>query len=154
MGMPGARLIVTLHCPASLCRQRQDSSPSLSEVNSKALTTHYRSNSDLSTAQSDAWLLHRKAWLFPTTYQPGGISTSGPDLWTPESRAKLWKGTASSEKATVLNPTDAFSHQPQNQPTKVLVDTCPAEQMGSSLSPKETFPRPSQKLPSESSTQT
>lgn len=56
---------------------------------------------------------------------------SDPDPWTPESRAKSWKGTASSEKATVLNPTDAFSHQPQNHPARALVDTCPDEQMGS-----------------------
>lgn len=51
----------------------------------------------------------------------------------------MWKGTASSEKATALNPTDAFSHQPQNHPARALVDTCPAEQMGSTTpSPHNT----------------
>lgn len=44
------------------------------------------------------------------------IIAYGPDPWTTESKAKSWKETASSEKAAVLNPTDAFSHQPQNHP--------------------------------------
>lgn len=53
----------------------------------------------------------------------------------------MWKGTASSEKATALNPTDAFSHQPQNHPARALVDTCPAEQMGSTTPSTHTHPR-------------
>lgn len=120
----------TATCPNAQCRHRQDSNPSLSEVYPEALTTQDRSNSDPSAAQSGAWLLQGRACPLPTTYQPGGIIASGIDPWTPESTAQLWKGTASSEKATALNPTDAFSHQPRNHHVMALADTWPAEQMG------------------------
>lgn len=126
-----------------------------------ALRTRDSSNSDPPAAQPGARLLRGKACPLVTTCQPGGIAAPGPDHWTPESRAESQKGTASSEKATALNPADAFSQQPQNHPPRASVDTCPAEQMGSIPQPTlsqgdfQLSPRPlrARSLRSESCTQ-
>lgn len=74
--------------------------------------------------------------------QPGGTAQT-----TGHQRVELGKETASSEKATTLNPTDAFSQQPQNLPTMASANTCPDEQTASTrsthslhpLAPQDTF---------------